>query len=76
MHCKLGKALKINEYLLREKQNLEDISTCLKMERLKENNDRNTLNELLKAETLRSGELQAKVRELEEAVRQANRAVI
>lgn len=50
---------------MREKQNLEEISACLKLERLKENNERNTLAELLKAETLRSSELQLKVRELE-----------
>jgi hypothetical protein len=44
LHCKLGKTLKINEYLLREKQNLEEINWCLKQERLRENNDRNTIN--------------------------------
>jgi hypothetical protein len=62
--CKLGRALKINEYIVREKQNLEEISACLKLERLKENNERNGLAELLKAENLRSSELQLKICEL------------
>lgn len=68
MQARFNKLVKINEYLVREKQNLEEINWSLKQERLKENNERNHLSEALKKESLKASELNQRIIEYEENV--------
>ena len=45
---RLGKAVRLNETLLREKRNLEEIGACLQQQRLRDSHERNALSELLR----------------------------